>query len=167
MDDTSETLETFIRSLAAIPWFAAVGRPTDDGRLPRILSWDAPWNPEDPSTATIHLRQQELFDDIVATSPNAGETEALFERVRRDVETSACRTVPYDPSQDCYHAPNAAVWHAAWTAGLVALCREAGRPLPAELGAQWALFRLGHWPAAFAAMNDMDEPLDPAEFDFF
>ncbi|MFN3652284.1 MAG: hypothetical protein ACK47B_22120 [Armatimonadota bacterium] len=57
--------------------------------------------------------------------------------------------MPYDPEQDCFHAPTQAVWHAAWTAGLVALCCFLGQPVPPELASQWHWFSEGHWPCGW------------------
>jgi hypothetical protein len=96
------------------------------------------------------LRQQDLYDELFATAgQRSPEAKQLWERIHAVVFRDAAPSIPYDPKEDCWHAPTQAVWDAAWTAGLVGLCLLLGRPLPPELSEQWKWYLAGHWPCAW------------------
>jgi hypothetical protein len=116
---------------------------------PRLRSWDEWGGPEDPRVEAIHLRQQQLHDQIVGDDPAA---ERFFLRVRDEVIHAAAGQLPgYDPSSDAWDPRSLAVWHAGWTAALVACFETRALDLPRELDEQWHWFREGHWPAAFVS----------------
>ena len=114
------------------------------------MAWDDWPGPQSPLVELIHTQHQDLYDELLARSGNGPALEAVFDRIRDRVLALAGARVPYDPAEDAWHPPSAAVWHAAWTAGLMALCISEGRTRPPELASQWMWFTRGHWPAAYA-----------------
>jgi hypothetical protein len=155
----------FIQLVRAIPWFAHIGDPIENPALPRLHTWDKWGNPEDPQIIMIHLRQQDLYDEILQNNASCADDLAeTFDHVIKMVIELARERVPYDKAEDSYYAPNTAVYHAGWTAGLVALCQMTDREPPPEIAVQWHWFRKGHWPAAFVDVDANDEPLSPITF---
>ena len=156
------TVEDFLAQLAAVPWFSNIGRPTPpDAGVKRIFAWEEWPGPEkDPAITELHLQHQALFDAIMV---DAGEQRAaraeLWDRIHAAVFRAAASRVPYDPKQDAWHGPTMAVWQAAWTAGLVGLCLQSGRPVPPEIQEQWLWFARGHWPSGYDSFSDEPGPL--------
>jgi hypothetical protein len=91
---------------------------------------------------------------------DAGEGSAglseLWDGIHTAVFRAAASRAPDDPERDAWHGPAAAVWQAAWTAGLVGLCLQTGRPIPRELLDQWRWFARGHWPSRYATIRGDD-----------
>jgi hypothetical protein len=139
-------VEAFLEQLEKVPWFANVGKPIPLTRgVKQIHSWEEWPGPED--TDEIHLDQQALYDEIMENAKeNQPSLELLWNRIHDTVERVARKTVPYDPNKDAWHGPTLAVWHAAWTAGLIGLCLQLNRPISPELQEQWRWFLQGHWP---------------------
>jgi hypothetical protein len=140
--------------LQNIRWFSRVGEPIA-APLPRLRSWDAWAGPQDPRVEALHLRQQAFHDHIVANDPTV---ENLFLTIRDQIVEAAGRYVAYDPTSDAWDPQSLAVWHAGWTAALVACYETRNIELPHELAEQWYWFRQGHWPAAF--VSDPPEAAD-------
>jgi hypothetical protein len=92
--------------------------------------------------------------EVVERFADGGATDEELAVIHAAVLRAAASRVPYDPTEDYYHAPNAAVWEAAWTAGLVGLCLQTGRPIPPELREVWSWFARGHWPFGYAWLRD-------------
>lgn len=152
-------LDEFLVQLREIPWFARVGR-TDpsDSRVVRLSRWEDWPGPQEPSIAVLNERQQALHDAILGEAGDrAGDLRDLWDRVQAIVLDAASRLVPFDPDEDTWHAPTAAVWQAAWTAGLVALCLASGRAVPLDLLEQWDWFARGHWPCGYADLGPDDQ----------
>jgi hypothetical protein len=151
--------DAFLAELASIPWFENVGKPVPSGSGVKCIStWEEWPGPEDPPTGQLFDRQQLLHDSIMSLAGNRREAlAALWDRIANAVRNLAAPHVPYDPEQDSWHGPTMAVWHAGWTAGLIALCRETGRPVPPELQELWQWFVRGHWPCGFTCLVDEDE----------
>jgi hypothetical protein len=145
--------------IESLPWFRNIGKPTPGGPgAQRIYTWEDWPGPEEPSVFELAHRQQALYDEIMrAVGHHREQLLALWERIHAAVFRLAAAEVPYDPQQDAWHAPTAAVWQAAWTAGLVGLCLQSGRPIPPELQEQWRWFVRGHWPAGFASVRGGDQ----------
>ena len=155
MTDTSPenpALHKFLAALPSIPWFSKIGQPiASDSNVVRILSWDEWPGPEDPDIIELSIRQQALYDVIMEKSPHeTAQLQTLWEQIHRIVFRDAAPSVPYDSEQDTWHAPTAAVWQAAWNAGLMGLCLQLSRPIPEEILEQWEWFSKGHWPSGFA-----------------
>lgn len=139
-------MEAFLRELEAIPWFASIGEPLPAGSgCKQIGSWDEWRGPEEPSVAEVADRQQTLYDEMMG-GREAPRLKDLWDRVHEVVFREATPGIPYDPDADTWHPPTFAVWHAAWTAGLVGAHRFLHRPIPPELHQQWHWFAAGHWP---------------------
>jgi hypothetical protein len=160
---SSSTIDGFLAQLRGIPWFANLGRPSpEDSAVGRIDRWEDWPGPEEPSVAALHERQQEMYDSIMREPEiPRDDLRALWDRIHAVVFESATPRVPYDPDQDSWHGPSAAVWHAAWTAGLVGLYLRSGRPIPPDLQEQWSWFVRGHWPCGSASVvpNERIVPL--------
>ncbi len=60
------------------------------------------------------------------------------------------KAVPYDPENDVWYGPNAAVALAASSARLVALYVFAGEAIPPLLRDEWNWYVEGHWPCGCA-----------------
>src|SRR6516165_7330374 len=141
-------VDEFLQQLETVPWFTNLGKP-----IPRhegakqIRSWEEWPGPEDDAISEMSYHQQGLYDEIME---NAREDrrllESLWNKIDEKVVAVARNAVPYDPNRDSYYGPNLAVWHAAWTAGLIGLYLRLGKPIPPELQVPWEWFVRGHWP---------------------
>lgn len=136
----------FLKSLEEIPWFEHLGEelPEDSG-CRRVYSWDEWRGPEEPSVRRIADAQQSLYDELMPGA-EADRKKVLWDRIHEVVFRAAKLRVSYDDGLDIWHPPNMAVWHAAWTAGLVGMCLFEQRSFPQELETQWNWFKRGHWP---------------------
>jgi hypothetical protein len=150
--ETEAHVEEFLKSLERLSWFSQLGRwdaqePADN----RLRDWGEWPGPLHPAVDELHRRQQALYHGLLE---GAGEERAkllaLWDRIQAVVMRAAGAGVPFDPQQDCYHAPTMAVWQAAWTAGLVGWCMTLGREMPDDLAQQWRWFAEGHWPSGYA-----------------
>jgi hypothetical protein len=152
--------DDLLSQLDAIPWFSKIGEPApDDSGVERIYRWEEWPGPEEPSVLQLSIRQQALYDSIMGEAGGRrGDLSALWDRIHTAVFRATASAVPGDPQQDAWHAPTTAVWQAAWTAGLVGLCRQTGRPVPQDLQHQWAWFARGHWPCGYARQGADDKP---------
>lgn len=150
---TDLTLTEFESSLTSIPWFRCTGQPLGNLTVRFIHSWDEWPGPEDDKVSTIHFRQQALHDEILAADPSRRtELNMLFQRVSERVVILASEALSLDLSQhDAWHAPSTAVWHAGWTAGLIALCLATNRAVPTDIESQWNWFSKGRWPSALVS----------------
>ncbi|GIW80570.1 MAG: hypothetical protein KatS3mg105_2377 [Gemmatales bacterium] len=102
----------------------------------------------------IHTRQQSLYETIFAKAGQQREAaKNLWNNIHTIVFHYASKNVPYDPTEDAWHAPSTAVWQAAWTAGLVGVCRMLNQDIPDDLEQQWRWFQEGHWPCALENEN--------------
>ena len=135
----------FLTELEQIPWFERIGQIPEGEFHEQIPSWDDWEGPEEPSVAEIHESIQTLYDQITENGSNIELTE-LWERIHSIVIPLTSSKVPYDDEEDAWYGPNAAVWQAATTAGVVGLCLHTKRPVPDEIQEQWNWFLQGHWP---------------------
>jgi hypothetical protein len=149
------TASDFLAQLESVPWFSNIGRPTPpDAGVKRISAWEEWPGPKEPGVGELSFRHQDLYDRIMAESGDRRESlTQLWEAIHAAVFRRAASQVPYDPEQDTWHGPTMAVWQAAWTAGLVGLCLQTGRPVPPELQEQWSWYARGHWPAGYASLG--------------
>ncbi len=146
--DDNHDVTNFVAQLEGIPWFAHVGTPLQSRTaIQRMSRWDQWPGPEDPCTSELPYRQQALHDELMgASAPLNHALSELWDTIQATVLTSAAKNVPYKTNEDAWYGPNVAVWHAAWTAGLVGLCLFLKRPVPEEVQEQWKWFVQGHWP---------------------
>lgn len=160
-----QRVEHFVAELDSIPWFSNIGKPMPpDAGIERIYRWEEWLGPEMPGNTRLHDQQQALYDSLMEEAGDEKEAlVALWSRVHAAVLRAAAPKVPYDPNQDCYHAPTLAVWQAAWTAGLVGLCLALGRPVPPELQEEWEWFVRGHWPSGYASLGVRTLEVDDEE----
>jgi hypothetical protein len=144
----------FIQDLEAVAWFKNVGQPLPPATNARQLrQWEDWPGPEEPAIFELTERQQALRDELLAhAQERREELNNLWTRISEMVCRLAAAAVPYDANKDSWHGPNAAVWQASWTAGLVAWCLLLGRQIPAELQEQWRWFVLGHWPSGYSVV---------------
>lgn len=151
-----DEVNNFIAQLEEVPWFSNLGRPvSSEEEVVRIATWDDWPGPEEPAILELSSRQQELFDEIMeGAGEQAPQLKMAWDEVHAVVFRTASVRVPYDPAEDAWHGPTAAVWQAAWTAGLIALCLQTSRPIPAELEEQWSWYVRGHWPSGYASWTD-------------
>lgn len=160
--------DEFVQLVKSIPWFENIGKPIQNPKLPRLHTWDEWGNPESPEIALLHTRQSDLYDEIIKENPsNSTDLAETFRQAVVMVIEQAKKGVPYEEAEDAYYAPNTAVHHAGYTAGLVILCQLTGRELPLEIKSQWYWFQEGHWPAAFARIDSDYEPDSLDEFRIF
>ena len=151
----TDSLNSFIASVPQVPWFRNVSQPLEGQSVRRLDSWKDWTGPQDPKVEAVHLEQQAVREDLErALGTRREELLAVWERVEELVITAAGPVVGYDSSEDTWHAPSAAVWHAAWTACLVAWHVALGRALPRSIAEQWEWFKRGRWPAAFASIDE-------------
>lgn len=150
-DEQNAELASFLRELERIPWFANLGEPISGVHdIERISRWDDWSGPEKSGVDEVCYRQQALYDELLGCGKEGAEQlTQLWESIQRTVLAAAAKNVPYDPSEDTWHGPTLAVWHAAWTAGLIGLCLFLCKPIPAEQQEQWQWFSQGHWPCGW------------------
>lgn len=144
----------FLTELESIPWFRTIGKPLPaDATAKQLRRWEDWPGPEDPAIFELSERQQALYDEIFAESEeNHEELLSLWACIHETVLRCASRAVPYDPERDSWYGPTAAVWQAAWTAGLIGLCTRLRCPIPKDLQEQWRWFVLGHWPSGYTVV---------------
>jgi hypothetical protein len=146
---SNKDLSRFVDQLARVPWFENIGRAVSPNNgVKQIFSWAEWGGPEDSALAEISCRQQSYYDELIQASKNKAANE-VWERIQSIVFQNAIPRVPYDANRDTWYGPTAAVWHAAWTAGLIALCLFLSQAIPADLQDQWDWFAQGHWPCGW------------------
>jgi len=150
-------IDDFLRSLAQIPWFSELGKPTHcDDLVVRIREWSGWPGPE--ANEVFAQRIQSWYDSLTASaSLRKSEMEVLWERVHQIVFEHARATVPFDPSEDAWHGPTIAVWLAAFIAGIIACSLLLGQVIPDEALAQWRWYTAGHWPCGYACEPEEGE----------
>lgn len=160
MDPSMLSPEEFLRSLDQVPWFSHLGEPNArDHQVARIRDWEEWPGPESSQVRALGPRGQSLRDELIEVAGvRKAEVEAWWERIRQAVFQQACGAVPYDPEEDTWHGPTAAVCHAAWVAGLVGCGLLLGREIPSEATEQWSWFVEGHWPCGYAFDPEEGEP---------
>ena len=164
-DFSSETdsISSFIAELESIPWFEHLGDPMPPGADVKALKdWDDWPGPEDLYVAEFCERQQRLYDNLLADAgDDAPAIESHWESIHATVIPAAAQRVPFDPDADSWHPPTAAVWQAAWTAGLVGWCLLLNRKIPEELDDAWQWYKRGRWPCGYSMVwtNDVVGPL--------
>ncbi len=160
----------FCQRLDQIPWLDNLGKPhPQDKTVCRILDWDMWLGPED-SAVTLMTEVSVYWQEQLAQA--VGDPEALsrhWDPIESRVLALAQAHVPYEPDQDPWYAPNAAVWSAAWFAALAGcwLWQFGDLSLPwldkVETQNQWRLdliwgwFAAGHWPCSFYWTYDTDQ----------
>jgi hypothetical protein len=143
-------IDDFILEIEIIPWFANLGKEISNTDVDRISSSEKWPGPEDSSVLEICLRQQALFDEMLANSGQYYEMfDKLFHKIQSIVISQAKKRVPYDDKEDYYYWANVAAWDAAWTAGLVGLFLVSNKDLPIDIEMRWKWFVLGHWPCTW------------------
>ena len=146
-------LSAFVAGLVRVPWFVCLGEDgEEDGEVTRLRSFDAWAGPEDEGGALLNERLMEWTEALDLR--RGGPEPALAESVRAAVEGRAIWNVAYEPDQDPWYGPNAAVQMAGFVATLVAQHLAQGRPVPAELGSMWRWLARGHWPAGYDLEHD-------------
>lgn len=155
-EHTDSAVGKFLADLESIPWFKNIGRPLPpDAVAERLRRWEDWLGPEEPAVLELFDRQQARYDELtVGCHGRRAELQSLWDQVHKIVFARASVAVPYSPDEDSWHGPTAAVWAAAWTAGLVALYICLGRPIPDDLQQQWNWYLLGHWPAGYTAVRN-------------
>jgi hypothetical protein len=154
----AKTVPDFLREVQAVPWFSNLGQPIPESNVPRIYKWDEWPGPLDDEILECSLRQQRLYDQIMGPSEAPETLQRIWDDIHALVFRDAAPKVRFDPLEDAWHAPSAAVWHAAWTAGLIGLCLQTGHPIPDDLQEQWQWFLKGHWPSGYASLKADGEP---------
>ncbi len=145
-------LAQFLHELRQVRWFSNIGKTVGSSSIEQIHSWKEWRGPEDSGLVEISCRQQELLDELESSaSQTVPKVGPIWEHIRAEVFRASRETIPYDNERDTWHGPNAAVWHAAWTAGLIGLCHFLERPAPPDLNDQWSWFLKGQWPCGWVA----------------
>ena len=148
------TSDSFVASLAQVPWFRAIGQPLQDEGVVQLASFSDWPGPEEPRVETFFTRQQSFKDQLeVLSGDRHAELVALWDIIHHRVLDTAGSVIGYSPTEDAWHGPTTAAWHAAWTAGLIAWCQVLQHPAPDWLAQQWMWFRRGRWPAGFASLD--------------
>lgn len=159
MPNDDFAVEAFLNELETIPWFAKLGDPLPAGSdHKQIQGWDDWPGPEEESVEEIGYWQQLLREDLM-DHPESTSLSGLWDRIEEVVLRVAVRNVPYDPEEDAWHGPNAAVWHAAFTAGLMGLCVFLRQEPPSELDQLWRWFVAGHWPCDWDGEYPYGKPI--------
>jgi|SRR6516162_4126631 hypothetical protein len=158
--DRDAAITAFLQEVASIPWFRNIGKPLPpDSRAKPIFQWKDWPGPEDPAIIELSQRHQSLHDSILAQFKIEREDLlAIWDRVNEAVFFYASPALPYSEEEDAWHGPTAALWHAAWTAGLIAWCVHLCQPIPADLQEQWEWYVLGRWPAGYSEVLAPDRP---------
>jgi hypothetical protein len=111
-----------------------------------MASWEAWPGPADAGVEQLSLDLQAIKDGLERVAPDASaEWDAC---VSAAVEAIAKHVPNYSAAEDTWHAPTAAVWHAAWVAVLNSTFVQRGLDVPAVVSEQMAWFTRERWPAA-------------------
>ena len=134
-----------------IDWFRYVGIAAD---LPvqTISSWEEWPGPENDLVAVIHYNQQDYAEAIVETEEEQQYWDELVSELVSHIKTKA----PYEEDLDSWHAPNTAVWHAAWTVALEVFYTHKGQAVPAAISAQMCWFERGRWPCSLVSIKSAE-----------
>ena len=135
------------------PWFSTVGEPLPSA-VRTIRSWSEWPGPESELVAPIHYRQQERCDAFRFSESEYAWWHELLEALVDCIKPN----VPFVENADSWSAPNAAVWHGAWTLALDAVYSDRDKTIPAELEAQMYWFSEGRWPCSLVALNSGNSP---------
>lgn len=148
--EAGRELEKFLRELEQVRWFSNIGKRVETTVVEQIYDWGEWRGPEDSGLVEISCRQQELYDELESsaghTVPTMGQ---IWAYIHSEVFRNSTDSIPYQEGRDTWDGPTAAVWHAAWTAGLIGLCRFLKRTVPADVNDQWSWFLKGHWPCGW------------------
>jgi hypothetical protein len=146
--------EEVLNDASGIPWFANVGASAVQGK--QAVRWPEWPGPEAAGVERLSLDLQALKNELQR------ETPELFEKwdecVSRLVASISARVPEFRSDEDAWHAPTAAVWHAAWVSALRSVFTALGRPIPAMVADQWEWFAKGRWPAAYSPITS-DAPV--------
>ena len=144
-----DSLRQFMELLENLDWFSRIGSCPAD--VPHLSKWEDWPGPEDLASSLLYEDQQAIFDSFCTESGQlAPALQTMWDTVRKFVETRASQLVPYDPEEDAWYPPNAAVWSAAWTAALIAIHLEDSRAISQSLQVQWSWYACGHWPCSYS-----------------
>jgi hypothetical protein len=157
--------ETFIDELKTVPWFANLGKPLPDQGIQRIGGWTEWKGPESEPNEIFYSSLQLLRTGCEGRHRyQKDKLKKVFDEVYGQVVKAAAGPVPYDPDEDIWHGPTAAVWDAAFTAACMALYLYVADPVPVFLEEHWAWFKKGHWHCGFAQIDDSEQPSVPVIF---
>lgn len=157
--------ESFLDELKTVPWFANLGKPLSHEGIRRIQNWGDWDGPESEPNEIFYSALQLLRTGCEGRHRfQKDELKKVFDEVYGQVAKSAAKPVPYDPDEDIFHPPTAAVWDAAFTAACRALFLYVKDPPPPFLEEHWAWFREGHWHCGFAELDDSGQPSVPVVF---
>jgi hypothetical protein len=121
-----------LREVSVIGWFRASAHPLSS-------RWPGP----------AHASVEGLAVDLQAVKDALPES-AQWDACVGLVVAAIGETIPgYSATEDRWHAPTAAAWHAASVLVLNCLLAEHARPIPAIVRDQLAWFSKGYWPAAY------------------
>lgn len=138
-----------LREVAEVGWFQQVGRPLEAFTSQRIDSWEQWPGPGFAGVEQLSLDLQGVKDAIDRDAPRSTSTweECLGLAVK-----AIAKSVPgYSASEDTWHAPTAAVWHAAWVISLRFGLVACGRSIPPIVEDQMTWFARGRWPSAYTS----------------
>jgi hypothetical protein len=141
--------DAFQMFVGQVGWFTRLGQ-VEDG-VASIPDWESWPGPEDRRVESIHTAQGEMHSRVVRDGDQ--QLKVLWDHVVERVVESAKASVPFHAESDAWHAPTSAVYHAAWTAALIAVHLRGGIRVPQDLIEQWKWFRAGHWPCARGTEN--------------
>ena len=157
--------ETFLAELKTIPWFANLGKPLPDQGIQRINEWKEWGGPETEPNEVFFQGLQLLRNNCEGRHRfQKKDLKKVWDDVYGQVVKAAAEPVPYDETEDAWHAPTAAVWDAAFTAACMALFLYVNDPLPVFLEEHWAWFKKGHWHCGFAKLDDAGQPSVPVVY---
>lgn len=168
MDESSPLLnprdmspEAFLHALAAIPWFRQLGEPDAlDVDATGIHDWHEWPGPESPEVDALGSRTQAWYDALMGgAGPRRQAAQALWDQTHQVVIEHARKAVPYDPEEDTWHGPTAAVWFAAWVSATIACSLLLCHDIPSEALDHWHWFIKGHWPCGYAWAPIDNEPV--------
>jgi hypothetical protein len=146
----ARTLKEFEERLGSVAWFANIGRPSPwDHGCARMSLWED-WPGPENRLSDAFCRMHVVLRDRTVGTPADPDLQALFARMRMLTLSYARTEVPYDPEEDCYHAPNQCVWDAAEVTAIIACALARDRPVPEDLVELWNWYEAGHWPSCFA-----------------
>ncbi|MEM7478059.1 MAG: hypothetical protein AAF483_23990 [Planctomycetota bacterium] len=139
--------------LCKVPWLKNIGQPNDSKY--KIQSWDEWPGFESTGVESIRIEHQTWMDSFrLSDAGLPNELQELWQSTTKHVTDQAKEQVPFRENGDTWHAPNCAVYQAAWTAGLVLLFETKEITLPKPLVSQWDWFLTGHWPCAYQNVDE-------------
>jgi hypothetical protein len=151
-------------SLAKVPWFQNVGRPSQwDKDVVRIWDWSDWPGPENPGVFSLGGERFQAWRDALFDKHKTKRDELTLSTVWKETHDLVMKVaIPkvslFSFDEDAWHAPTQSVWSAAWAASVINCYLTYHKSVPEELERIWQWYVRGHWPCGYTKAPVEDAP---------